>query len=45
VVARVREAFVLGPESYILAARVAGDATVDLPPFEGLALPLASLWR
>jgi Uma2 family endonuclease len=44
-VAQTLEAFVLGPGGYILAARVAGDATVDLPPFGGLALPLSALWR
>ncbi len=43
--ARVIEAFVLGPVGYALASRVAGGASVDLPPFAGLALPPAALWR
>src|SRR2546428_4801097 len=41
--AQTVEALVLGREGYSLAVRVSGTATVDLPPFDGLALPLASL--
>lgn len=41
---RVAEAYTLTGEGYILRARAGGDEPFSAEPFDGLILPLASLW-